>query len=302
MTQFFFKCWFVFLHAAFQVHAAVRLPNVECKPIPTTVALDDPLHRFNPYYVTLHRCQGSVQTTNPNIKKCVVTVSKELTVIAYSKEKGWIKVPMKNHTKCGSECQANPTDCHHPVQSWNQDKCKCVCLYQNSAPPEHVTQRKNGFRWNPYSCRYECSGSPTVCPAKKEWDRDSCSCVCSKFHKRRCDGIMDSNSCECQDQAVHGRRRPGFFSCVSALVLLVLLVVAVAVIILLSCLLCKAKRPTMMQAPSEASQITGSSNDTAGTILEARDIAGTIPEARYTTVTVLGSEETSGSTLYVSGV
>lgn len=40
-----------------------------------------------------------------------------------------------------------------------------------------------------------------------------------------------------------------------------------------------------MQAPSEASQITGSSNDTAGTILEARDIAGTIPEARYTTVT-----------------
>lgn len=71
----------------------------------------------------------------------------------------------------------------------------------------------------------------------------------------------------------------------SALVLLVLLVVAVAVIILLSCLLCKAKRPTMMQAPSEASQITGSSNDTAGTILEARDIAGTIPEARYTTVT-----------------
>lgn len=48
----------------------------------------------------------------------------------------------------------------------------------------------------------------------------------------------------------------------------------------------------MMQAPSEASQITGSSNDTAGTILEARDIAGTIPEARYTTV--IGMSITTG--------
>ena len=128
--------------------AAVYLSSIQCnKPIKATVAVDAPLHRFFPYYITLHRCQGSWQLVSPNVKECVATASSEIKIKVLSTATWKIKeLTVYNHTKCGSECKTSPAECNYRVQEWNKGTCKCECLFNDSPPPENIMPGKNGFR------------------------------------------------------------------------------------------------------------------------------------------------------------
>ena len=130
--------------------AASILPNVECnEPVETTVAVDAPQHRFYPYYVKLHQCQGSVHPFSPNVKKCVPIAYKEIKIRVYtvnSRSGEEIEHTVYNHTRCGPECKASPAKCDYRVQKWNEDTCECKCLFRDTPPPENVIARKSGFR------------------------------------------------------------------------------------------------------------------------------------------------------------
>ena len=131
--------------------AAEKLPNVQCnEPVPTVVAVDPPRHRFRPYFVSLHRCQGSVDNLSPNVKVCRATTYRNVQLEAFSMEKmRHYVVTVRNHTRCGSECahEASPLKCDLRVQEWNEDKCECVCKFRDGPPPEHIIARKEGFRY-----------------------------------------------------------------------------------------------------------------------------------------------------------
>lgn len=262
MDQIGFPCLTLFLWAITAIEGAIQLANVKCdKPLPTTVAVDFPQHRYYPYFVRLHRCQGSVNLDSPNIRECVETTYMERKVEVFS-TKTWKRsvVIVRNHTSCGSVCKANP-ECRDGVQLWNGKTCSCECLYSDRDPP----QKRDGFRWNRQTCSYECSGI-RHCPAEKVWNKEQCSCVCSSFSNMTCsllDQIMDDTTCECKDRTQHVKA-PGFFANGSTVVLVALLVIALFVIILLSGLLCsrcKASSRPMNSAEPQTIEITRFSSD-----------------------------------------
>ncbi|XP_068679713.1 uncharacterized protein [Montipora foliosa] len=273
MELFRLRSLFFFLWAVSQVYGAVDLPPVVCsKPIATTVPVDALQHRYFPYFVTLHRCQGSVKALNPQNVECVATVQRELKITVRS-TKTWTETELRvmNHTTCGPACKTKPTECLQKVQIWNPDTCACECLYGVRSPPEHIIPRKNGFRWNPNSCRYECSRID-ACPAQKEWDPDKCSCVCSRFYKRKCylqGKDMDDSSCNCKDRAqiptADDSKGKGPFAHGPAVALLVTALLVILLLVGLLCYQCKASnRACMKSAGSQSSQMTNSDETIVG--------------------------------------
>ena len=131
--------------------AAENLPNVQCnEPVPTVVAVDPTRHRYRPYFVSLHRCQGSVDDFSPNVKECRATAYQNIQIQAFSTETMRnAVVTVRNHTSCGSECahQASPLKCDLRVQEWNEDTCECVCKFRHGPPPEHIIPHNEGFRY-----------------------------------------------------------------------------------------------------------------------------------------------------------
>ena len=131
----------------FRYFSAAKLIEVQCnEPVATVVAVDPPLHRFTPYFVLLHRCLGSVDNFSPNVKVCRAIASKEITIRAHTSSWKPVNLVLRNHTRCGSECKGSPSQCDVRVEEWNEDKCECVCLFPERAPPEHTVPRKEGFR------------------------------------------------------------------------------------------------------------------------------------------------------------
>ena len=131
------------------VNISAAVDVVLCKePLLTTVAVDAPTHRFYPYYVQLHQCQGSWNHESPNIKHCVATEFDPIKVTVYSIAQHWKRTErtMYNHTSCGPACKASSNDCDLRVQRWNEQTCKCECLYLTEPPPKSVISRKDGFR------------------------------------------------------------------------------------------------------------------------------------------------------------
>lgn len=257
-----------FLSAAFSFHvAAESLPIVKCnEPIAATVAVDAPRHRFIPYYVTLHRCQGSWKHFSPNTKQCVATFKIEIKIEAFSTVTNKFEdVIVYNHTSCGTECNASPSKCNFLVQKWNEETCECECLFNDSPPPEHVMPRKDGFRWNKERCRYECSRRNTACSHKKKWNEEECSCVCNRFYKYICDSTnkqMNPDTCECTkitDRPVHDPKRKGFFSYVAAPALVVCLVLAVLIVLLCGILNYRLKTTPQSMRPAISKETETSS-------------------------------------------
>ena len=137
----------VILFFSFPVAKPTKLPPVICnEPVLATVEVDSQ-HRFQPYYVRLHRCEGSWKGVDPKIKKCVATVKKEIEieVISLDREKSEL-LRIYNHTSCGAVCTTgSPDKCDLRVESWNEDTCKCDCKFDD-APPSNIMKQKNDSR------------------------------------------------------------------------------------------------------------------------------------------------------------
>ena len=122
----------------------IKLPPVKCnEPVLATVKVD-PQHRFFPYYVRLHRCEGSWEGFSPKIKKCVATGRKEIEIKVFSVERKKSELlHMYNHTSCGAECTTDK--CKSYVEWLNEDTCECECLFDD-APPPNIMKRKKDSR------------------------------------------------------------------------------------------------------------------------------------------------------------
>ena len=126
----------------------INLPPVKCnEPVLATVEVD-PQHRVRPYYVRLHRCEGSWKEVNPNLKKCVALGIQHIKIKVFSFETKKNDVrSVDNHTRCGAECTTGgPDKCDPYVERWNEDTCKCDCKFDD-APPSNIMKQKNDSRW-----------------------------------------------------------------------------------------------------------------------------------------------------------
>eukprot|EP00795_Rhopilema_esculentum_P015263 gene15263-6472_t len=114
------------------------LPNVNCNTrltvVPTT---SDTSYRFYPYFVNLHRCQGSKGRNPPALMECVPaqveTVNVEVRPLQTAdKSNGFLSIqgkmylPMVNHTSCKVQCAFKREDCRKP-NVYDEAGCKCVC-------------------------------------------------------------------------------------------------------------------------------------------------------------------------------
>jgi len=127
------------------VAESIELPGVKCnEPVLATVEVDSQ-HRFRPFYVRLHRCEGSWEEDNPKIKKCVATGKKEIEIKVFSLERGKSELlRMYNHTSCGAECTTGgPDKCDLRVERWNEETCKCVCKFVDAPPHDIMTRKKD---------------------------------------------------------------------------------------------------------------------------------------------------------------
>ncbi|EDO39428.1 predicted protein [Nematostella vectensis] len=171
-----------------------------CKPHLTVVPIDPPNYGYYPYFIKLHRCGGSCDITQPNVRECVAleTERVKVGVIAIS------GVPRDtimavNHTKCGCQCVAKPSDCDPEVQVWEPNNCLCKCRYADTQPKKCP----EGHRWSASSCSCMCDKAPEVCPVGKYWSQRSCGCVCSAHVVGACNqhGKVTNSDCECVDQS-----------------------------------------------------------------------------------------------------
>ena len=118
--------------------------NVYCGiPRPTVVAVEPKRHAYFPYYVTLHRCEGSWLTWRPINRICAATRYEEVKTQVYSPLTGETStINLKNHTECGFQCVTKPSECDFALEFWEPEKCICECKYPQGPP----TPCKEGFR------------------------------------------------------------------------------------------------------------------------------------------------------------
>ena len=125
----------------------IELPPLKCnEPVLAAVQVDSQ-HRVRPYYVRLHRCEGSWKEVNPNLKKCVALGIQHINIKVFSFETKKYEVrSVDNHTRCGAECTTGgPDKCDPYVERWNEDTCKCDCKFDD-APPSNIMKQKNDSR------------------------------------------------------------------------------------------------------------------------------------------------------------
>ncbi len=106
----------------FRLGSAKRLQNLLCQSRPAVVPTD-PL--FYPYFVSLHRCNGSWGTHSPARFRCVPSAEENILVpVQFGREEKI--VILKNHTKCKTECVVKKEDCPYPNR-YDPVSCRCIC-------------------------------------------------------------------------------------------------------------------------------------------------------------------------------
>jgi len=159
--------------------SGVVLHNLECMPRPAVISTSRIDAEYFPYFVNLHRCEGSQNKTPPLLKKCVADKEEKLTISAESITTGRrVELVVVNHTSCKAECAGNRNECKPPAH-FDEQSCKCICDLGINGPDEK-----------------RCSDP------RKEWKKNSCGCVCKQ--KQNCSNrreYFDENSCSCRCKA-----------------------------------------------------------------------------------------------------
>ena len=176
----------------------VSLPSVRCSPHTEVVQVDPVLNRYIPLYIKLHRCRGSIQNANPNIKACVATTMNTLKLDVIDTTTSVTTIfEVNNHTACGSACVKSRTDCNK-YQWWKANQCICQCKYDAVPSPSPC---ETPFVWNQPRCDCECSTGPVKCENdRQEWTAETCGCTCKKRYSNRCsrkEKVLDAETCNC---------------------------------------------------------------------------------------------------------
>ena len=111
------------------------MPNEDCRPRPTLIAIGSPSFLFFPYYVTLHRCSGSIGYISPVAKTCVPDTTQVVRIRVNNLIRGGKQVLTKNnHTSCKPECTDKKEMCDEELEEWNEATCSCECKYPSGPP------------------------------------------------------------------------------------------------------------------------------------------------------------------------
>ncbi len=107
------------------------LENLNCHTRPTVV----PTHPlYYPYFVSLHRCNGSCGTNSPARFKCVPSKQKAVEItVRHGLETKVVK--LSNHTECTTECVIKEGNCVYP-NTYDGKQCTCKC--NRNTPPADI--------------------------------------------------------------------------------------------------------------------------------------------------------------------
>ena len=171
----------------------ISLPNADCIPRETVVAIDAPRFSKNPSKVVIHRCDGSFDDMTPSLKKCVKNNSKILklqvqNIFTLQSE----VIDLENHTSCQHQCAFDGSQCNK-YQNWDSKLCRCTCNNKiEHKCPAH-------FIWEPNLCQCVCDYRE--CPSRRQYfDEDECSCTCKPKFFVRCNNknkMLNESSCKC---------------------------------------------------------------------------------------------------------
>ena len=123
----------------------ISLKNRECKA--REVVVNNEYMTF-PYNIKVNKCIGSCNNiTNPYSKVCIPDIIKYITVKIFdlisqqntTKQTKW-------HESCECVCRLNLIACNNK-QKWNEDKCRCECLFDKKCDHDFV--------WNASNCEFE---------------------------------------------------------------------------------------------------------------------------------------------------
>ena len=176
-----------------------NLQNVHCN-LHIGVVQVDPANNKYPYFVKLHRCNGSIGMINPDFKKCGAKTEENITINVRDVSTGeQTQLQLKNHTSCHPTCTKSKIDCNK-YETWDESLCACRC---NTAQPTCEAP----FKWNPHRCNCECPTRKSCEHERKEWNSETCGCTCTKRYLNRCaknKKILDEDTCNCVKPAVAG--------------------------------------------------------------------------------------------------
>lgn len=182
--------------------------NLLCEPRPAVVPTMPTMPVFFPYFVSLHRCNGSFGTQSPSRYRCVPKTETEIN-LRVIKAFDSRTITLMNHTSCKSECVIKRENCLFP-NDYNPSSCECKCNHPTA--PAGVTCPANK-RWSSDTCSCVCK-APHKCenPKKYAFDEKTCSCQCKASRKIKCmtiGGIFRQDKCKC---IINSKRQSGFDS------------------------------------------------------------------------------------------
>jgi len=167
-----------------------------CAPHPRHV-VTSPTHKYTPYFINLHRCNGSIADTPPNVKKCVAIATVPVVVMVTNLATGKnTTTELRNHTKCGSACVNTAQMCNQYQEFNVEGSCLCSCKYRRPNPSPCKAPRV----WSQGRCGCKCPQKGYSCGADKWWNPENCECQCKPEVFLRCNGvgIVDKKSCLCK--------------------------------------------------------------------------------------------------------
>lgn len=185
------------LHDPFST-AGNTSPGAMCSPWKVPVEVDSPDHRFQPYYVEMHRCHGGCRKS-PNSCECIAASEQPVKVSVYDVAVGPTHKVVQNHTSCQCRCKASLREtCKKGGHTWNENTCTCSC----PAPPSG-TSCKPSQSWDPRRCQCVCSKQSPTCSRGMLWNKSICECTCSIETFARCSRTgkaTNMKTCQCQTQ------------------------------------------------------------------------------------------------------
>ena len=147
------------------------LAPVICAPYEVPTSTDPLHHKYQPYYVSLHRCQGADPTHNPSLRACAPSHVQPINVSLIEPNGAIATVVMANHTACEYACVHDASVCTR-YEVWNQDACTCACDVRTRA----TCEKQRGRKWSQSTCCV-CSNVDTCAESGGTLNEDTCVCT-----------------------------------------------------------------------------------------------------------------------------
>uniref|UniRef100_T1P996 Platelet-derived growth factor (PDGF) n=1 Tax=Musca domestica TaxID=7370 RepID=T1P996_MUSDO len=166
----------------------VRAKSASCIPEPTVVDLApiNPKNNFFPRCTRVKRCGGCCNTP---WMSCQPTKTEIVNYQVYrycyehgAKFCGLDIIPVEQHLECKCDCRVKPTDCN-AYQTY--DECRCHCTNTEARDKCLELEHKD---WDENSCRCVCR-HPENCTTGSYYDENQCKCLLLSSIAGSVDGI-----------------------------------------------------------------------------------------------------------------